>query len=296
MGEFDDVIAEFLIESREGLDQLDRDLVALEETPDAKELLARIFRCFHTVKGTSGFLGFGHLERLTHAGENLLSKMRDGQLRSSSNITTSLLETVDAVRYMLGEVEASGNDGDTDYTVLTEQLHALCRGEEPAQDEHPAPARHAPAQHIHSPVEEHEPEPEPEVVQPATAAHEPVVEEPVAAAEAAHAEKPAAHGGGGETHERAAAVVPENVRVDLTLLDKLVDLAGELVLTRNHIVQLAKGREDAVLASATQRLNFVTAQLQDGIMRMRMQPISNLFSKFPRVVRDLARSCRKLVR
>jgi two-component system chemotaxis sensor kinase CheA len=80
------------------------------------------------------------------------------------------------------------------------------------------------------------------------------------------------------------------------LLDNLVDLAGELVLTRNHIVQLSKGREDAVLASASQRLNFVTAQLQDGIMRMRMQPVSSLFAKFPRVVRDLARICHKQVR
>ena len=90
-------------------------------------------------------------------------------------------------------------------------------------------------------------------------------------------------------------MVPENVRVEVSLLDDLVDLAGELVLTRNHIVQLSKSREDPALATATQRLNFVTAQLQDGIMRMRMQPVSTLFSRFPRVVRDLARSCRKLV-
>jgi two-component system chemotaxis sensor kinase CheA len=115
---------------------------------------------------------------------------------------------------------------------------------------------------------------------------------PVAAARA-----PAADGGSAKDEpERHAAAVPESVRVDLTLLDNLVDLAGELVLTRNHIVQLSKSREDADLGAATQRLNFVTAQLQDGIMRMRMQPVSNLFSKFPRVIRDLARSCRKLVR
>jgi two-component system chemotaxis sensor kinase CheA len=97
-------------------------------------------------------------------------------------------------------------------------------------------------------------------------------------------------------HARPGGGVPESVRVDVSLLDNLVDLAGELVLTRNHIVQLAKEREDPALQTATQRLNFVTAQLQDGIMRMRMQPVSTLFAKFPRVVRDLARTCHKQVR
>src|SRR4051812_15480220 len=135
MGEFDDVIAEFLVESREGLDQLDRDLVALEDTPDNRELLARIFRCFHTIKGTSGFLGFGKLETLTHAGESLLSRMRDGELRSSGTITSALLETVDAVRTMLAAVEATGADGNGDYSAQTETLLALCRGEEPAGHE-----------------------------------------------------------------------------------------------------------------------------------------------------------------
>ena len=312
MGEFDDVIAEFLVESREGLEQLERDLVALEETPDNRELLARIFRCFHTIKGTSGFLGFGKLETLTHAGENLLSRMRDGELRSSGSITSALLETVDAVRTMLGEVEASGNDGSGDYSVLTENLRALCRGEEPAgaPAAKPAPPRAA----APKPEPEPEPEPEPVAAQPeAAGAPEPEeYEEPIsqtaehakveAAEPPAHVEAeappppPAAVSRSEETPERHAAVAPENVRVDLSLLDNLVDLAGELVLTRNHIVNLAKSREDAALSSATQRLNFVTAQLQDGIMRMRMQPVSNLFSKFPRVIRDLARSCRKLVR
>ena len=301
MGEFDDVIAEFLVESREGLDTLDRDLVALEEAPDSRELLGRIFRCFHTVKGTADFLGFGKLESLTHAGESLLSRMRDGELRPSASITSALLGTVDAVRIMLNEVESTGNDGDGDYSQLTETLKALCRGEEPA-----APAAAA----------EPEPEPEPEPVpapQPKAAAKaapepapqpaaakppEPSLDEEVAGAqqeEAPRAAAPQAAAPAPEEHRQAAAV-PESVRVDLTLLDNLVDLAGELVLTRNHIVQLSKGRDDTDLATATQRLNFVTAQLQDGIMRMRMQPVSNLFTKFPRVVRDLARSCRKLVR
>jgi two-component system chemotaxis sensor kinase CheA len=304
MGEYDDVIAEFLIESREGLDQLDRDLVALEDTPDDRETLARIFRCFHTIKGTSGFLGYGKLEELTHAGENLLSRIRDGELRSSANITSALLATVDSIRAMLDAVESGGTDGSGDYSAQTERLRALCRGEiEPSlppgvpsrADLTPAPA--VEFEHTEAP-EQSEPE-----FAPAHASVAHAAQFAASTPESHHAEPAspaAAHGGAARTDEpseaRHGAAAPENVRVDLGLLDKLVDLAGELVLTRNHIVQLTKGREDVVMTSATQRLNFVTAQLQDGIMRMRMQPVSNLFTRFPRVVRDLARSCRKLVR
>jgi two-component system chemotaxis sensor kinase CheA len=289
MGEFDDVIVEFLIESREGLDHLDNDLIALEETPERGELLARIFRCFHTIKGTSGFLGFGKLEELTHAGESLLSHMRDGVLKPNASITSALLETVDAVRKMLSAVETSGNDGSGDYSLLSESLRTLCRGEEePAHDDTPPspPPVAAPAQ-AQAQAQVEVPEAAP-LVPPVDTSHTP---DPPASLEVL----PAARSDEA-VEPRQGGTMPENVRVDVALLDNLVDLAGELVLTRNHIVQLAKGREDAVLASAAQRLNFVTAQLQDGIMRMRMQPISNLFSKFPRVVRDLARSCRKLVR
>jgi two-component system, chemotaxis family, sensor kinase CheA len=306
MGEFDDVIAEFLVESREGLDTLDRDLVALEESPDSRELISRIFRCFHTVKGTAGFLGFGKLEALTHAGESLLSRMRDGELRPSATITSALLATVDSVRTMLEAVESSGSDGDGDYSQQTEHLKALTRGEEPGASAQPpvpeaAPAPPPKAAAPPKPAAAPEPEPEPRA-QPAAAAPAaapapapaPAPAQPAAAAAAApaddHAEAKA------PAEERHGGAVPESVRVDLTLLDNLVDLAGELVLTRNHIVQLSKTREDADLTTATQRLNFVTAQLQDGIMRMRMQPVNNLFSKFPRVIRDLARTCRKLVR
>ncbi len=284
MGEFDDVIGEFLVESREGLDSLDQDLVALEEQPNDKERLARIFRCFHTIKGTSGFLGLAKLEQLTHAGENLLSKLRDGELALNTTITSTLLESLDSVRYMLGEVEAGGDDGDGDYTEITERLRQLCRGEGTPHESTPAAAsaQPPPTAAVGAPL------PAPPAlpsVQPAGPASE---HESLGITA-----QPATEGDG---EARRFAVVPESVRVDVALLDDMVDLAGELVLTRNHLVQLAKTREDAALASATQRLNFVTAQLQDGIMRMRMQPVSTLFAKFPRVVRDLARACHKLVR
>ena len=98
MSDMDDIVKDFLVESNENLDQLDRDLVTLEKDPTAREILASIFRTIHTIKGTSGFLGFSRLGSVTHVGENLLSSLRDGRLLLNADITSGLLVMVDAVR------------------------------------------------------------------------------------------------------------------------------------------------------------------------------------------------------
>src|SRR5215472_5258880 len=121
----DDIVREFLVESNENLDSLDRELVALEQDPQNRPTLASIFRTIHTIKGTTGFLGFSKLESVAHAGENLLSKLRDAVLRLNPEITSALLATVDAVREMLASIEATGQDGDRDYSALIERLTAL---------------------------------------------------------------------------------------------------------------------------------------------------------------------------
>ena len=125
MDEFDEIVREFLVESYENLDQLDRDLVALEQEPDAHPLLQSIFRTIHTIKGTSGFLAFGKLEVLTHAGEGLLSRLRDGGLHLTRERTTGLLQLVDAVRAILASIEATGHEDDSDYAELVARLTAL---------------------------------------------------------------------------------------------------------------------------------------------------------------------------
>src|ERR671939_2199365 len=106
MSELDEIVREFLVESHEGLDRLDRDLVTLEQQPGDRELLAAIFRCIHTIKGTCGFLGFTKLESVSHVGESLLSLLRDGQLALTPAITSALLKLVDAVRQILACIEA----------------------------------------------------------------------------------------------------------------------------------------------------------------------------------------------
>src|SRR6266567_2436823 len=117
-----DIVQEFLVESYENLDRLDRDLVGLEKNPQDQNALAGIFRTIHTIKGTCGFLGFGKLEKVAHVGENLLSRLRDGQLSLTPEITTALLAMVDAVRQMLKEIASSGQDGEADYPELRDTL------------------------------------------------------------------------------------------------------------------------------------------------------------------------------
>jgi two-component system chemotaxis sensor kinase CheA len=142
LDDLDEIIAEFLVESHENLDQLDSDLVALEQDPTSRPLLGGIFRTIHTIKGTTGFLEFGRLEALTHAGEGLLSKLRDGELRLTAEITGALLTMVDAIRELLSAIEATGQEGAADHRELIATLTRLQQGGAgvPTEQERPPPA------------------------------------------------------------------------------------------------------------------------------------------------------------
>ncbi|HYU48005.1 MAG TPA: Hpt domain-containing protein [Terriglobales bacterium] len=120
-----EIVKEFLIESSENLDRLDRNLVELERHPADSEILADILRTIHTIKGTSGFLAFAKLEAVTHVGENLLAGLRDGQLRPNPEITIALLAMVDAIRQMLKTIGTNGTDGSNDYKELIGRLDVL---------------------------------------------------------------------------------------------------------------------------------------------------------------------------
>src|SRR6266853_951067 len=121
----DDLIKEFLIESIENLDRLDSELVKLESDLSSQELLSSIFRTIHTIKGSSGFLGFGKLEKVAHAGESLLSLVRDGKIPLTADLTSGLLSMVDAIRTILAAIQASGQDGKEEYAALVETLNRL---------------------------------------------------------------------------------------------------------------------------------------------------------------------------
>ena len=144
----DEITKEFLVESYENLDQTERDLVKLEQDPHSKETLGSIFRTIHTLKGSSGFLGFGQLEAIAHVGENLLSKLRDGVLTVNPEITSGLLATVDAVRFVLGQIEQTGQPGEKDFSDLVKRLTRLNEGTNP-----PSPGANPAVPSVASPFE-----------------------------------------------------------------------------------------------------------------------------------------------
>ena len=310
----DEIIKEFLTESLEGLDQLDNKFVMLEQNPEDRDTLASIFRTIHTVKGTCGFLGFGHLEKVAHAGENLLSLLRDGKLNFTQEIASALLSMVDAIRTMLGEVERTEADGEESYPGLIETLNRLKDGGSaapppaapspllgPANPPAVAPAAAsvpspllAPATTAAASAPPPSPAPTPTVLPAPTAAEvtpAPVAPEPHPVPVERTTAAPASTAPSG-----APSIADSSIRVDVPLLDKLMNLVGELVLARNQILEYTVLQENAPLLAASQRLSMITSELQEGIMRTRMQPISNIWAKFPRVVRDLALGCSKQVR
>ena len=299
----DSIITEFLIESHENLDRLERDLVELEKNPTEKETLASIFRTIHTLKGSSGFLGFEKLEAIAHYGENLLSKMRDGVLVINPDIAGALLATVDVVRTMLKEIEATGAPEERDYSSLIGLLVRLNEGEvsaalveETVSDSSPSSvvAAATPA-----PIAVSAPRP-PAAVAPVVVAPEPtLVVAPVTApapkdgapatvmaAAATPSSGPTAlsapkpSGGSSEPGDhKPSSAADTSIRVDVGLLDKLVNLVGELVLARNQILQFTNQNTDSAFLATSQRLNLITTELQGSVMKTRMQPIGNIWSK-----------------
>ncbi len=298
-----DIVKDFLVESYENLDRLDRDLVGLEKNPHDRDALAGVFRTIHTIKGTCGFLGFNKLEKFAHVGENLLTRLRDGQLTLNPELTTALLGMVDAVRQMLGSIEVSGREGERDDTKL---IATLTRLQSPPE---------VPAKSVVAPVLESTSE---AALLPFSIGDILMQRAGVTPAEILLAVKQQKEGDPrhvGEILVEQGAVRPADVvdalhiqqssrgqaasdstiRVDVGLLDKVMNLVGELVLARNQILQFASRMKDTSFLATSQRLNLITTELQEGVMKTRMQPIGNIWGQFPRTVRDVALGCGKEV-
>jgi two-component system chemotaxis sensor kinase CheA len=260
--EMDEIVEEFLLEAREHLDRLDIDLVELEKDGANADTIARVFRSVHTIKGTAGFLDFPRLERIAHAGEDLLGALRDGRTAVSPSGITRLLEMLDVLRAMLDHIEKHRTDDVSvgDLEALAAQLRAEIAGPS-------APAL--------------------SLAPSSTAA----VESPPASSSASapavlHEARPL---------EQTTDAKGSPIRVDVGLLDKLMNLVGELVLVRNSILSLADDAKDTKMHAASQRLNLITSELQEGVTHARMQPIGNVWTKVPRLVRDVSRALGKQV-
>jgi two-component system, chemotaxis family, sensor kinase CheA len=285
MDDMAEIVQEFLVESHENLDQLDRDLVALEQQPESRDLLSSVFRTIHTIKGTSGFLAFGQLEKVTHAGESLLARLRDGAQVLNSRSADALLRMADTVRSLLDEIEASGAEGATDVEDVIAQVSSCIEdGAAVPAPSPPEPTPEVAAEPV--PVDV----PEPLVVE--VPAPQVPAQGPPPAPEVAPARATGEDGGDGPGKR---GIADSSIRVDVDLLDRLMRLVGELVLTRNQLVLGVGTQANPALARTTQRLNLITSELQESVMKTRMQTIDHLWAKLPRIVRDLASACGKQV-
>jgi two-component system chemotaxis sensor kinase CheA len=304
----DELTREFLIESQEGLDRMERCLTDLETRPHDAALLGDIFRSVHTIKGTTGFLGFKRLEKLAHRGENLLGLLRDGKVVASREVITALLHLMDGLRVILKFIEADDNEGTGDDAALIaelEVLHAPAVGAEklpipvsaaPALETNQASAAAAkPVSAVSNPISApisatisasgvavaQPPAPAPQLAPIPQGMPEPATEQAGAAA-------PAASDAVKLRTQSGASMVESTLRVDVTLLNRMMNLVGELVLTRNQVLQATAA--DPKMTFLSRRLDMVTADLRESVMKARMQPVSNIFSKMPRMVRDLSQS------
>ncbi|MEY9390549.1 two-component system chemotaxis sensor kinase CheA [Bradyrhizobium japonicum] len=324
----DDLLREFLTETSESLDTVDNQLVKFEQEPNNAKILDNIFRLVHTIKGTCGFLGLPRLEALAHAGETLMSKFRDGMPVTAGAVTVILASIDRIKEILAGleatEVEPEGTDRDLidKLEAMVEQgMAAMAAGAvadaPPLVPEAPAlvEAKVAPSkekemtegslidQTLERPLRPGEvslDELERAFRETAIEAPAPVVKaEPAPAAEAPapaakEAAKPAKEkpapkkSTADENAGEGASIANQSIRVNVDTLEHLMTMVSELVLTRNQLLEISRRNEDTEFKVPLQRLSNVTAELQEGVMKTRMQPIGNAWQKLPRIVRDLS--------
>ncbi len=387
----DDLLNEFLTETTESLSMLDVELVRLEQNPNDPKLLGNIFRLVHTIKGTCGFLGLPRLEMVAHAGENVLGKIRDGELEVTPVAVSLILEALDQIKAILTALEETETEPEGNDQSLIDRLNAFANsaggaeysGDEPADggslyerlggaeaveavvdlfyrkilaDERVSHffedtdmevqhlrqkafltmafggpsaytgkdlrAAHAHlaekglndshfdvvAGHLQATLDELQVPEElsRQVMEIVTSTRDDVLGGSAPVDEAVTGEKaaPSPEGDSGEAQPAAgktesastgpgsgskeSSVAAQNIRVNVSLLENLMTMVSELVLTRNQLLQILRSQHESEFGGPLQRLNHITSELQEGVMKTRMQPIGNAWAKLPRIVRDLA--------
>lgn len=334
----DELLEDFLVETREGLSELDNDLVALERNPKDPDIISKIFRVMHTIKGTCGFLGLSRLESIAHKGEDIFDKIRDGELTVTPETISLVFESLDVINSILSHIETHETESQGDDTDLIARLKACAAGGAAT----PAPQAVTPpppSPPMEEPVSIHASEKNkvdvipqdnadlqrifdetPSLVDvgqynaaPTTPAltssgngdnaalqklfdeTKPLVDmgsptPPTAPTSTPSPAKagPAAEHTEGDHDKKAAAHANQTIRVNLDILEDLMQKASELVLTRNQLMQIMRKSTDSSFNAALQRLNSITTELQEGVMKTRMQPVGNAWTKLPRLVRNLA--------
>ena len=344
MDDMQELLEDFLVESFELIEQIDHDLVELESNPDDLELLNRIFRVAHTVKGSSSFLNFDTLTELTHHMEDVLNKARHGELKITADVMDVVLKSVDMMKGLLVSIRDNGNDSSSgiDISQICLQLTAISEGQSsasatpaatPAAAPEPAPAPEPAAADI-------PPSAIPDDIDPNTLSEDQVNAEierllkvrkaedearraakasgaapaapatapaaapdkPDAADKPAAAAKPAGDGANAPAKASANAS-DQTIRVEVGRLDYLMNLVGELVLSKNRLLTIYNDVEERYdgeqfleeLNQVVSSLSLVTTDVQLAVMKTRMQPVAKVFNKFPRVVRDIGRDLNKQI-
>ncbi len=285
----DDLIEEFLAETGESLAELDLDIVSLEQNTEDQELIGKIFRLVHTIKGTCGFLGLPRLETVAHHGENVLGRFRDGNLAVTPEYVTLILEAFDRIKEIVAGIAETGSEPEGDDSALLKKLDDVYNSktsntgdaeeavpaDESSDNEEEAAADHEDlmslsieelAERAAADAAAFTKEPEPE--------KKPEVKETAA---------PAA-----QAQESKAVPEAKSLRVNVQVLENLMTMVSELVLNRNQLLQILRRHEDSEFTAPLQRLNQVVSELQDGVMKTRMQPVGNAWGKLPRIIRDIS--------
>jgi two-component system chemotaxis sensor kinase CheA len=296
----DDLLREFLTETNESLDTVDIELVRFEQEPNNAKILDNIFRLVHTIKGTCGFLGLPRLEALAHAAETLMGKFRDG-MPVTGDAVTLILSTIDRLKEVLGGLEQNEAEPEGEDKDLIGELERMAMGGTAAA----APAKAEPKVEA---KKETKPETKGDLVSQTLeralrpgevslddlerAFRETAVEAAPADAKAEAKPKPAKverKSISEEVEDKPdSKVANQSIRVNVETLESLMTMVSELVLTRNQLLEIARRHEDSEFKVPLQRLSNVTAELQEGVMKTRMQPIGNAWQKLPRIIRDLA--------
>ncbi len=293
-----EIFDSFVIETNEILERLDFQLVELENSPENTDLLNDVFRSFHTVKGTSGFLGLERLTQVTHKCEDILNKLRKGEAKLDPSIMDGILNAFDKIKELVVCIETNKNENvDIDETIslLTNIIQKL-EGSEGGEEDDSLPEVPIAVPVAEEPVVS-EAAPEPEVVYPEPEAPKAEVKEAPATP------KPAPVKETKDTAKAAAAVKKEDntIRVDVERLDELLNIVSELVLGRNRLAQVNsemlleyEGTKIARdLSDAAKQIDLMTSELQLVVMKTRMVKIGKVFNRYPRVVRDLAKETKK---
>lgn len=281
----DELLRDFIVETNQHLEEAATQLVLFERNPTDASLIAKIFRLVHTIKGTCSFLGLTRLQHIAHAGETMIGELRNGAAPTQTSVTV-VLAAIDRIKHIVEEVERNGVEPEGDDNDMIKELDAQAEVLAASLAVAPAPAAAAPvaAAVATAPAPVAVVEVAPVVAAPAPVAVKPSPAPAKAPPTPASKSPPAANARSSET-----------IRVAVDAIERMMQLVSELVLTRNQLLELTRHRQDDTVKSPLQRLSSLTTDLQDAVMRARMQPVERLYANLPRLIRELATECGKKI-